>query len=176
MLMQNIALAFLCGVAGWQDAVSGRIPNAVTYGGILAGLILALAQPPYAAVPNLIGFVLGFGLLTPFWARNMIGGGDVKLAMMVGALKGPGFLLYFFFYVFSLCVVVILYSLVARVGLLRSMVYLFQNLWSLMTFRAFPEPPNELKNIRVPFGLLAMVAVLFCIALESFGYLTSPFE
>ncbi len=176
MLTQNVALALLCAVAGWQDAASGKIPNVLTYGGILLGMLLALIQGTHSAGANLAGLAVGFGLLIPFWLKSMIGGGDVKLAMMVGAMKGPGFLLYFFFYVFSLCFVVVFYTLIARTGIIRSLLYLFQNLWSLLTFRAFPEPPDELKNLRVPFGVLAVAAVLVCIVLEGSGHLTSPFE
>jgi leader peptidase (prepilin peptidase)/N-methyltransferase len=81
-------LAFLLLVAVWTDVEHRIIPNAVTYPGIALGLLCSalvgdghsafLASCGTAAV--LLGVVLG--------SRGGMGGGDVKLAAMIGAFLG----------------------------------------------------------------------------------------
>jgi leader peptidase (prepilin peptidase)/N-methyltransferase len=86
-----LAIALL--VAFFTDLETGLIPNAITYPGILTGLLFAAASGRGAVVSALLaaagagGVFLFIGLLS----RGGMGGGDMKLAAMLGAFLGsPG--------------------------------------------------------------------------------------
>lgn len=66
------------------------IPNAVTYPGLVLGLLLALPAGPRGFLATL-GAALGAGLLfflIAVLSRGGMGGGDVKLAAVMGAFLG----------------------------------------------------------------------------------------
>ena len=73
------------------DVRSGKVRNTLTYGGIVAGLVLnALVRPAGLGLgPALLGMlVAGVPLLVVYLAGGL-GGGDVKLAAVAGAFLGP---------------------------------------------------------------------------------------
>jgi prepilin peptidase CpaA len=78
------------GVGAVLDLRSHRIPNWLTGGALLAGLLAnALLRGFDGAVVALAGAALGLVLLLPFYALRAMGAGDVKLLAGVGALIGP---------------------------------------------------------------------------------------
>lgn len=78
--------------AMYTDVSTRRVPNEITYPGILAGVVLNMMYASrwadglqHAAA----GFLVGFGLFLVLHAMGVIeGGGDVKLMGAVGALTG----------------------------------------------------------------------------------------
>ena len=88
-LIQTVVLWSLVGVAALWDISWRRIPNPL----ILTGLLLGLAfQTQAGGITGLGSGVLGAAfalavLIGPF-ALRVMGGGDVKLAMVVGAFLG----------------------------------------------------------------------------------------
>ena len=72
------------------------IPNRLTYTCALIGLVLALVDPQISLLQSLSGGLAG---LTLFWTiavagskvfkRRAMGGGDIKLAAMLGLFTGP---------------------------------------------------------------------------------------
>ena len=92
----SITLAMLA-VAVYTDVRWGKILNAVTVPGMVLGLILNTLDAGVVAglvKTSLLGIGVGLGLffLSAFLGR-ILGGGDIKLLIAVGALQGPGFLL-----------------------------------------------------------------------------------
>lgn len=168
-MVPNLVLSGLCAWAGWTDATSGKIANRLTYTGIALGLTLAAWQGWDRFTGNLAAVVFGFASLILFWYWQMIGGGDVKLAMMVGAFKGTAFLLHFLFYALSFSLVVVLFVLIMRLGIWKASCFVLTNLKSMVLLRAFPQPPKEMDNTRIPFGLAAFLAVMVCLILEESG-------
>lgn len=80
------------------------LPDAITYPGIVLGLILALFLPHLSFLEALLGVVLGGGfffLMGWVYARlsgkTGMGGGDVKLLAMIGAFLGVQSLPYIIF-------------------------------------------------------------------------------
>jgi leader peptidase (prepilin peptidase)/N-methyltransferase len=78
----------------WIDLDFQLLPDALTFPGTLLGVAAALLGP--GARHALLGIVVGSGYLWLFaWAwktflkREGMGGGDIKLAAMFGALLGP---------------------------------------------------------------------------------------
>ena len=76
------------------DVRSRRVPNWLTAGGFVAGILLnLLAFGPQGGLSALGGGALGFALLIPFYLMGVMGAGDVKLLAACGALLGPQSLL-----------------------------------------------------------------------------------
>ena len=78
------------------DARHYLIPDALSLGGLGAGLALALLPGPPSILTALIGAALGFGVLLAVgvlgeWVfkKPAMGGGDIKMMAMVGAFLGP---------------------------------------------------------------------------------------
>ncbi len=79
--------------------IDGRhylIPDALSLGGLGAGLALSLLPGPQTPLVAVIGASLGFGVLLAVgvlgeWAfqKPAMGGGDMKMMAMVGAFLGP---------------------------------------------------------------------------------------
>jgi len=90
-------LAFLLLVVVWTDIEHGIIPNAVTYPGIVLGLASsALAGVGLSALEAAAGAAAVF-LAISIVSRGGMGGGDVKLAAMMGAfLGGPAIIVALF--------------------------------------------------------------------------------
>lgn len=85
-----IFFSFL-GAASIWDLKTKRIPNLL----IVAGLICAVGSSAFVSLEalgwSLGGAVLGAVLMLPFYNWNLMGGGDVKLAGLIGAIVGfPG--------------------------------------------------------------------------------------
>jgi len=81
-------LAFALVVVVFTDLESGIIPNAVTYPGIAAGVVLnavlGMWLPALLAAAGAAFVFLAIAVLS----RGGMGGGDVKLAAMIGAFLG----------------------------------------------------------------------------------------
>ncbi len=77
-------------VGGTIDARYRVIPDVVTLPGIAAGLVLAALNPAGGIVSAIIGLVIGGGVLlaVAVVTNGGMGGGDIKLAAMMGAFLG----------------------------------------------------------------------------------------
>ncbi len=87
--MRFAVLAFALVVVFFTDLEWNLVPNAVTYPGIAAGILLSAASG--GLIPALLAAV-GAGavfLLIAVVSRGGMGGGDIKLAAMIGAFLGP---------------------------------------------------------------------------------------
>lgn len=96
--------AAVCLVAAFWDVLTGRIPNALTYTAMLAGLALNGAAPvliwlgqgtavTWLGGPGMRESLLGFGACAGMWMvaslfRGAVHGGDLKLLVALGALLG----------------------------------------------------------------------------------------
>lgn len=76
--------------ASWTDLRSRRIPNWLTISGIIAGLVIRMWMGPGPVLSGLLGVALALLLALPFFVAGVLGGGDAKLLMAVGAFMGPG--------------------------------------------------------------------------------------
>lgn len=78
-------------VACVVDVRTRRIPNVLTFGAALAGLLTQiLTSGPQGALAAAGGWVVGTLLFLPFFVLRGMGGGDVKLLAGLGAWLGPG--------------------------------------------------------------------------------------
>jgi prepilin peptidase CpaA len=85
----STALTALLLAAAWTDYRTRRIPNALTVSGFAAAMVLRAVVGPEAVVDGLVGALLAFVLTLPLLMLGVIGGGDVKLLIAIGAFMGP---------------------------------------------------------------------------------------
>lgn len=96
----------------------------------------------------------------------------MKLAMVVGAVYGGWFLIHFLLYLFILALAVVVFVCILKIGLWRSVKYLFSSMFCVFLLRPFPDAPESLRGIQIPFGVIACVAVSACILLRAVGVAT----
>jgi prepilin peptidase CpaA len=85
----DIGALLLAVGAAILDARTGRIPNVITVGGALAGLVAHATWPGGdGAAFSSIGALAGLLVFFPFFALRGLGGGDVKLMAALGAWVG----------------------------------------------------------------------------------------
>lgn len=85
----SILLVLLLVVAVYFDVRARRIPNLLTFCGMLLGLISSgLAGGWKGMEQSILGLLVAAIIGFCFWSAHLIGGGDHKLLMAVGAFVG----------------------------------------------------------------------------------------
>jgi prepilin peptidase CpaA len=88
-LTQGLAI-LTASIAAVADVWSRRIPNWLTFGALIIGVLLnSWLHGVEGAVAAIAGAALGILSLLPFYALGVLGAGDVKLLGGLGAVLGP---------------------------------------------------------------------------------------
>lgn len=152
----------------WGDLRTYRIPNYLTFGAALAGLVYQVAFHGLGGLGSgLLGLALGFFLLFPVYLFGSMGAGDVKALAALGTWLGPGLTLMLFFYMAVagglLALGVLLYKGLLWAKLRQYWSYLVS--WIL--FRptgVTPGPAPQAEVQGIPYGVaiaLGMVALFW---------------
>lgn len=134
------------------DLVSRRIPNALTYSGIVVGLLVGLWP---GVGPNLTDSLLGIAaVFVPsllLFAIGSMGGGDVKLLTAIGALVGYPVILDVMFYAIVFGCVWGLAVIIWRGRVLDTL----KGFWSLLLSLFYPGTYKivPVQDLSVPFGV-----------------------
>ncbi|HEY4900260.1 MAG TPA: A24 family peptidase [Terriglobales bacterium] len=89
LVLLSIALALSVAAAA-IDVKQRRIPNWLTYPGIISGLLLrSILLGWEGAASALAGCALAGGIFLLFYVVRAMGAGDVKLVAAIGSLLGP---------------------------------------------------------------------------------------
>lgn len=162
-----VFFALLLALAGAViDLREHRIPNWLTYPGILIGIALRGALLGWKAglLSALAGCLLAGGIMFLFYAVRAMGAGDVKIMAAIGAFIGPkgavGVLL-----ATAICggVLAIVYALYRH-----RMLSTLKNMFSVLRFHAWAgvqsHPEFNLDNpaaLRMPYGLAIALGTLY---------------
>lgn len=85
-----VTVVVVTATAGLIDAYRKLIPNAVTYGLMIFGLVYHVVSPLGEGLWfTLAGGGLGLALLLPLFVMGGVGAGDVKLLTGIGCCVGP---------------------------------------------------------------------------------------
>jgi prepilin peptidase CpaA len=87
--MMSVAISALMLVAAYCDVRTRRIPNVLTVLGFAVAIGLRATAGLGAGIDGVTGAVLAFVLCLPFFVLGVLGGGDAKLLMALGAFTGP---------------------------------------------------------------------------------------
>jgi prepilin peptidase CpaA len=162
-----VALSALC------DLVTRRIPNVLTVGGVLLGIVFhaviggteAGAMGAFRGASfALLGAVLCGVIPIMGFIRREMGGGDVKLFMAIGAIAGPslGFDAQAFTFLFAL--LVLWPWRLVRAGALRRVVGSgARRLWARLCLRT-PPPIEHATVAPVILGPSILIGFLFAVA------------
>ena len=161
-----IGAVLVASLGGASDLRSARIPNWLTYSGLLTALVLRFGVLGWPGLKSGTVGMLGAGVFFFFLlVIGAMGGGDVKLMASVCAWSG------------SEQVIAILLAVALAGGLLAIFYMLFRQgvrttLWNLLELIRFrltsglrPHPVLNVREagaVRVPFGVAIAMGTLFC--------------
>jgi prepilin peptidase CpaA len=152
-------------IAGWTDWRSRRIPNWLTVPGFAVGIALNTFFSGWSGLKDsLLGTLLAFGILLPFWLLKSLGAGDVKFAAALGAYTGPKPLIAILIMSVFVAGVMALALVIYKRRLLETIRNIGHILVSLVTFR-LPGSHVTLDNpdaLTIPKGVaLALTVVVY---------------
>lgn len=147
-----------------SDVKTRRIPNYLTLGGALAGLVFqALSYGWWGLQDGLLGLILGFSLLIIPYILGGMGAGDVKALAALGAWLGPAKTFQLFLYM-ALAGGVLALAVLLWKGLLWGKL---RQLWTyavnLVLCRPFglERPPSPaLPTQGIPYGVAMALGML----------------
>lgn len=162
LLQPRVALlVLLLLVAALIDWRSMRIPNWLTAGGAVLGLLMSMLMPPspHLGVSDALGgLALGLLLMLPMYLLGVMGAGDVKLMAMAGTYLGVPHTLHAVLFVFITGGVAALGLVLMRrawLGLARNLKNLL--LMALVAPEAVVRPRGLLATLpsvgKLPYGV-----------------------
>jgi prepilin peptidase CpaA len=170
----QILLGILTMVAAGFDIRYRRIPNWLVLTGIVTGFVWNLYSSGWSGLGHAAaGLGLGFALYFPLYLLRARGAGDVKLLAAVGAITGPGNVLWIFLLTAILGGVIAMVILVLH----KRVQHTFFNLSFMMSDLAKLKAPykssEELdvttsKGMRLPHGAAILAGALAFIVITQF--------
>lgn len=156
--LSTLLLLLVLTVAVLMDRRRHRIPNWLTFGALVTGLLLHyLFMPSPEWLAGLKGAGVGLAILAPFYLTGGMGAGDVKLMAAVGSFVGPTAVLTAgcFALVTGGCVA---FYMVVRSGELASLYRRYMLMISART--VVPAEAGSVARRRFPFSFSIAVGTL----------------
>jgi prepilin peptidase CpaA len=89
-VLRTVLILVLLAVSVYTDQKSGKVLNKITFPAMFCGIILACFDNGVKGLADsLAGMGIGLALFIIPFIMGLLGAGDVKLLMAVGALLGP---------------------------------------------------------------------------------------
>lgn len=184
----NALLLVLILVSGFWDLKERKIPNKVTFTGILIGILFnTLTGGFLGLLQSIIGLLAGLAIFFLPFAMSGMGAGDVKLMGAIGALMGWQFSVMTAFYSALVGGIMVLIYLLYTGKLretIKKMLYALINLllqfatrlgYNETVYKAqekFSKKGHDYKKIYIPYGVaIAGGAVLVLIAYQQGFYI-----
>lgn len=163
-------------VAGWNNQIAlliaaiacitdlkcRKIPNWLTFPGMIAGIGCHLIAAESRWSFPLLGIGLGLALLLIPFAAGGMGAGDVKLLMALGAFVGPQSLLWLFLYAGVAGGIFSLGYMAYRLGLLGMLLRVkmtIESIWNKKQ-RALLRAVAAENQLHIPYGVAVFAGAL----------------
>lgn len=144
-------LIILVSVALFCDVRSYKIPNAVTYAGMVVALLIGLGKcGPPGLLKVLLEALLIFTMLYPVYLCRGLGAGDVKLFMVIGGISGINMTLNIM--IRSLVIAIIL-------GIIKKFIYIFNSKSDIPILEKILREKTKIRF--TPAIMLALVMITF---------------
>jgi prepilin peptidase CpaA len=160
--LMSVAFSALMVAAAGLDVRTRRIPNVLTVSGFVIAIVLRFLAGPGVGIEGLTGAILAFVLCLPFFVLGVLGGGDAKLLMVVGAFMGPRDLLVAMLLIASIGGIIAAVD-AARRGVLLPVLYncgdIIKN-WATLGRRGSNRSLTSPGAVAVPYGVAISVGAL----------------
>jgi prepilin peptidase CpaA len=127
----------------------------LTVSGFVIAIVLRFIAGPGAGIDGLTGAILAFVLCLPFFVLGVLGGGDAKLLMVVGAFMGPRDLLMAMLLIASIGGIIAAVD-AARRGILLPVLYncgdILKN-WATLGRRGRNRSLTTAGALAIPYGV-----------------------
>ena len=174
----NALLLLLVAASGFFDLKERKIPNKITFTGILIGILFNIITGGWTGLlQSLLGMFAGLAIFFLPFVMGGMGAGDVKLMGAIGALMGWEFSVMTALYSAIVGGVMVLIHLLYTGKLretLKKMLYSLINLllqfvsrlgYNETVYKKFSKNGNDYKKVYIPYGVaIAGGAVLVLIA------------
>jgi len=156
----------LVATAVYTDVRRGKIFNRLTMPAIALGLVINSLTGIHGLLHSIAGVGLGLGLfLVTCLLGRILGGGDIKLLIAIGALQGPAFLAWTICYAAIIGGVLAVIIAVRHGILLEKIKTLFTSLYMRLTFRVPMQiEENEATQPRLPYAIAISLGTVATIA------------
>lgn len=169
-LLAQVILFCLLIVAAYTDITAGKVYNWCTFPALFSGLVInywigGIREGEPNLILSLTGMAVAGGVYLIFYAARVMGGGDLKLMVAVGALKGFPFILWAIFYTSLMGAVLGLLHLLWRGRLLAG---LRGSLKMTVRFNRKDMTQAELDDTaaareKVPYGVAIAVGTIWAL-------------
>jgi prepilin peptidase CpaA len=160
----DLLLLLVLGTAVYTDIRRHRIPNWLSLGALVTGLLLShLLFPDSRILDSLKGAGVGLAALLPFYLMGGMGAGDVKLMAAIGSFTGPetAFL--------AVCFSLMAGGCIALLMILRSgeLAMLYRRYLVMISARTLiPAEEGSIAKRRFPYALSIAIGALIALGLE----------
>lgn len=150
------------------DLFYHKIPNLLSLTAIISGLI---CNSYFAQLEGLLdasyGLFLAFIILLPVFVLRVLGGGDIKLMMGIGALMGPQLLLWSLAYAIAAGAITSLILVLYKVGIkgILTTISRYKDCLLLQTY--FKPVANEAAGQKVPYAPALAIGWVYACTMDS---------
>ncbi|MFT7459836.1 MAG: prepilin peptidase CpaA [Planctomycetota bacterium] len=155
--------------AALYDQLTARIPNALSYGGIVLGCSMGLVSGiGPGIIDSLVGLGIGFLITLPLFLMSSIGGGDVKLFGAIGALLGFPLVIDVLLITFMVGAII---SVIVIIVSGRLLMTIKEVIWWLSTSTTpDTEKIQPALGLQVPMGVSLMLATIITVYFPQFRF------
>jgi prepilin peptidase CpaA len=161
-----IGAVLVASLGGVSDARSARIPNWLTYSGLVVALVLRFALLGWVGLKSgAVGLLVAGGIFLILFVMGAMGGGDLKLMACVGAWAGSAHVIAILLAAALAGGVLAIFYVFFRQGVRTTLWNLFELIRFRLTSGLQPHPlldVREAGTVRVPFGVAIAMGTLFC--------------
>jgi prepilin peptidase CpaA len=161
LALQNVILLLLLLICGVTDLLCKRIPNFATLPAILAGFTINTFLGDVGLRGSLIGFAFAFGLFYLFFLSGGMGGGDVKLAGAIGALRGWPFIFHAVLFSTVIGGVIAISVVIWKGELTQTLRNLWRVFYSIINPGLKIERLDQTESRSIPYGIAIILGTLW---------------